>query len=50
MIAASVNLSVCHAGGCAKTAERIDILFGMETPGDPRDIALDGDLDPSRRG
>jgi len=28
--------------GCAKTAERIDVLFGMETPGNPRNTILDG--------
>jgi len=32
MIPASVSLSVMRAG-CAKTAERIDVLFGVETPG-----------------
>jgi len=26
---------------CAKTAERIDILFGMKTPGDPKSTELD---------
>jgi len=25
--------SVCHASGCARTAERIDVLFGLETAG-----------------
>jgi len=27
--------------GCVKTTERIDILFGMETPRDPRYIVSD---------
>jgi len=26
---------------CAKTAERINVLFGVETPGEPRNIVLD---------
>jgi len=33
MIPASVSLPVTLAS-CAKTAERIDVLFGMEAPGD----------------
>jgi len=33
---------VCHAVDCAKTAKRIDVLLGMEAPGDPRNIALGG--------
>jgi len=32
--------------GCAKMAEWIDILFGVETPGDPRNIVLDGGPHP----
>jgi len=32
--------SVIQAG-CAKMTEWIDVLFGMETPGDPRNIVLD---------
>jgi len=35
VICLSVNLSVTRAG-CAKTAERINVLFGMEIPGDLR--------------
>jgi len=31
-------------------AERIEILFGLNTPGGPRDIALDGDPDPPQQG
>jgi len=27
--------------GCAKTVERIDVLFGVETIGGPRNIVLD---------
>jgi len=34
--------SVCHAGSCAKTAQRINSLCGVETPEDPRNTALDG--------
>jgi len=33
-------VSVCHVGGCAKTAERIEILLGMETLRDSRNIVL----------
>jgi len=32
---------VCQSvtrAGCAKTAERIDVLFGMETPEDPKTL------------
>jgi len=32
-IAASVSFFVTRTG-CAKKAERIDVLFGVETPGD----------------
>jgi len=32
--------------GCAKTAERIDLLFRMETPGEPRNIVLNGGTHP----
>jgi len=31
---------------CAQTAERIEVLFGTETPGDPRYSVLDGGSDP----
>jgi len=41
MILVSVNQSVMRAG-CAKSAEWIDVLFGVETPGHPRNILLDG--------
>lgn len=34
--------SVCHGAGCANTAERIDVLFEVETPGNLR---LNGGLD-----
>jgi len=42
MIPASVNLPVTrlHAGDCANMAERIDVLFGAKTHGDPRNIVL----------
>jgi len=49
--------SVCLSRGftrlsCAKTAERIEVLFGVKIFGGPRNIVLDGDLDPptARRG
>jgi len=37
--------SVCQSvtwAGCAKTAERIDVVIGVETHGDRRNIVLDG--------
>jgi len=37
-VSLSHGLSVCHTGGCAKTTQRIDVLFGNETPGDPRTL------------
>jgi len=41
MIPASLSLTVTWAG-CAKTADRIDVLFWVETPGDPGNVVLDG--------
>jgi len=46
---------LCHAEGCAKAAERIDILFVLETLEDQRRsivFVLDGGLHPhdERRG
>jgi len=38
---ASVNLFVMRTA-CAKKAERIDVLFGVETPQYPRQTVLDG--------
>jgi len=35
---------------CAKTAERIEILFGLNTLGGLRSIVLDGSPDPPQRG
>jgi len=38
------DLGVCQSvtrAGCAKTAERIDVLFWVETPRDPRNDVLD---------
>jgi len=35
MIPVSVGLSVLQTG-CAKAAERINVLFGVEIPGGPR--------------
>jgi len=46
-ILASV-LSVTNAG-CAKTAEWIDVLFGVETHKDPRNNVLKGDHHPPPR-
>jgi len=37
---ASVSRPVTRAR-CAKIAERVDVLFGVETPRDPRKIVLD---------
>jgi len=44
-VSQSVSRSVCLSRGWAvqKMAERIDILFGVETPGDPRNILLNED-------
>jgi len=36
----TVALSVCHTAGCANTAKRINVLFGVEYPGYPRNIML----------
>lgn len=33
---------LCRQLHFAKMAERIDVVFGLETPGDPRYIVLDG--------
>jgi len=35
---------------CAKTAEQIDVVFRVETVGDPKHIALDGGPDFPRQG
>jgi len=40
-ICQSVCLSVTLVG-YAKAAEQIDLLFGVEAPGDPRNVVLDG--------
>jgi len=45
----SVCLSVTRLW-CAETAERIEILFGVKTPGSPGNSLLDGGPDPPRRG
>jgi len=47
---ASVCLSVCHAVGCAETAGRIEVLFGVETHGNPSYSVLDGVLIPHGDG
>jgi len=47
MFAVSVCPSRCLARlRCAKTAGQIMILFGVNTLGSPRNIVLDGGLDP----
>jgi len=50
MLCQSVSLSVMHM--ChAKTAERIEVLFGVVTSGSQKDIVLDGRPDlPTARG
>jgi len=50
-----VCMSVCLSCGptwhhCAKTAEQIKILFGVNTPEGPRNILLDGVLIPHIEG
>jgi len=45
MILASVSLYDTRVG-CAKTAERIDVLFGMETSGNRRNIDEKGERCP----
>jgi len=42
--------SVWHGAGCAKTAELIDVLFGVETARNPRNIVSDGNPHPARQG
>jgi len=47
--------SVCQSvsdtrEGCANTAERIDVLFGMDTIGDSKNIVLAVGPCPPRRG
>lgn len=37
-----IPASVCQAEGCAKTADWIEILLGVETPVDSINIVLDG--------
>jgi len=44
-VAWCISLSVTRLR-CAKTAERIEVLFGVATFGDPRPIAFYGDPDP----
>jgi len=51
MQAIATDVSVCLSGGfirlwCAKTAEGIEVPFGMKTPGGPRNAVLEGDPDP----
>jgi len=49
MIPKRGRLSVCHAGGCAKTAERIEVLLGVNTLG--RNVVLNGGKsDPLGKG
>jgi len=35
---------------CAKTAERIEVLFAVKTLGGPRNVGLDGGPDPNSEG
>jgi len=42
--------SVCNVPAHGKTAARIEVLFGVETLGDPRNIVLDGGLQPRGEG
>jgi len=47
------NPSICQVCGCAEMAERINVMFGVEIPGDPRHIVLDGGphpFFPTKRG
>jgi len=37
----SLCMSVCYAAGPCKTAERIEVLFGTETPGVTRKVVSD---------
>jgi len=52
----SVSLSVClyvtrlNSALLYKMAEQIKMLFGVNTPGGPRNIVLDGGPDPPQRG
>jgi len=49
----SVSLSVCHAASLCKvanTAERIEVLFGVDTFEDSQNVALDGDPNLSWQG
>jgi len=48
MIPTSVSQSVTWKD-CAETAERIDVLFGAETTGNPRNTVSDGVPIPQRR-
>jgi len=50
-----ICLSVCLSCGssrlhCAKMAERIKMLFGVNTPGNPWNIVLDVSLESPQRG
>jgi len=50
-----IAVSVCLSSGstrlhCAKKSEQIKMLFGVSTPGGPRNIVLDGGPDLLQRG
>jgi len=50
----ATDITVCLSGGffrlwCAKTAERIEVLFGVKTFGGPRNIVLDRAPVPAER-
>jgi len=53
MIVVSVRRCVCHAAtlsfGVQKTAEQIEVLFGLKTLGGPRNIVLDRSRSPTMR-
>jgi len=49
MVVVSVNLSICHVAQlahCAKAAEQIKILFGINILGGPRNTVFDEGPDP----
>jgi len=49
MIVVSLCKSVCHAVHCAKTAEQIKMLFGVNTPGAQGTFRYMGVLIPAAR-
>ena len=50
-VAWSVGLAICHSSECCKTAESIEVPFGLRTRVGPRNHVLDGVSDaPMGRG